>query len=528
MRNFGNLKKLGCVILTCLCFGIMGCAAISQNNGDNLNNNSAPTGSAAETLTEEQDDLSVTGKDGKDFFPATSTFAVTPTGTLIPTAAFTPAPTFNATPTPAPIPTQAALFTPTPTFTVNTTPAPIPTQAAPFTPTPTTNPIGTPTPTFTLTPTPDTVTITMVGDILLHDRIEADCLTESGTYDYTGIFKNTKEYISSFDIAIVNQEVIIGGRELGISGYPRFNADFTLADAIYDAGFDVVLHATNHMLDKGKTGILNSLNNWKRFPDIKVIGIYESEEEYENQILYIEKNGIKIAILNFSYGTNGQKIPGDAAYVAGPLLKNPKDADYEENLKKITALLDTARENSDFVIVCPHWGEQYSLKQGTYQKKWNRIFYEHGVDLVLGCHPHVIQPIVVVDSEITTNINKIIFDDMTKKTIPADEMLVYYSTGNFVNWTGDLGEGILNRMVGGMPEIRLKRNENGDVVIKDFGVTAIVSHVETGKQKVTVYKFNDYTEELAYANEIKNSAGCEFTLSFCEELLNTVWGNYWK
>ncbi len=353
-------------------------------------------------------------------------------------------------------------------------------------------------------------------------------MTDSGTYDYTGIFKNTKNYISSFDIAIVNQEVIIGGKELGISGYPKFNADFTLADAISDAGFDVVLHATNHMLDKGVTGILNSLNNWKRFPDINVIGIYETEEDYENQILYIKKNGIKIAILNFSYGTNGQKIPSDATYVAGPLLKNPNDTDYAECLAKITALLDTAHENADFVIVCPHWGEQYSLKQNTYQKKWNRIFYEHGVDLVLGCHPHVIQPIVAVDSEITTNINKISFDDMAEKTIPSDEMLVYYSIGNFVNWTGDYGEGILKRMVGGMPEITLTRNENGDVVIKDFCVTAIVSHVETGKQKVTVYKLSDYTEELAYANEIKNRAGCELTLEFCKELLNSVWGNYWK
>ncbi len=420
--------------------------------------------------------------------------------------------------------TEAAVKTPDPTDTA--------TPTATLSPTPTKTPVPTDTPTPSATPSPTPLpelTITMAGDILLHTGIENDCLQADGTYDYRSIFANTKDFISSFDVALVNQEVIIGGSELGVSGYPRFNAGYEMADALSDAGFDVVLHATNHALDKGKTGVINCLENWSRFPEIDVLGIYLTEEEAENQIVYIEKNGIRISILNFTYGTNGISVPSSAPWMVGPLLVNSPNAEGKENaVKMITDLIDRAAANSDFTIVCPHWGVEYSLTQNASQREWNRIFYDHGVDLVMGAHSHVIQPMVIVNNETTLNVLKLNFDPDQPRELSSDQMLVYYSLGNFVNWTEESGEKILKRMVGGMPEITLGLDDKGEVVIKDFNVRAVVTHVATGKNLVSVYKLEDYTDGMAGENEISARAGTELTLDYCRDLLNSVWGDLWR
>ena len=146
------------------------------------------------------------------------------------------------------------------------------------------------------------IRICMVGDILLHDRVEKYALQEDGTYRFDSIFAPVQEEIGEADLAIVNQEVIIGGEELGISGYPCFNAPFAVGDALVDAGFDVVCHGTNHALDKGKQGLLNCLEFWEReYPGIAVLGINETAEDREEIYIY-EQQGMKIAVLNYTLG----------------------------------------------------------------------------------------------------------------------------------------------------------------------------------------------------------------------------------
>ncbi|MBP5745235.1 MAG: CapA family protein, partial [Lachnospiraceae bacterium] len=128
------------------------------------------------------------------------------------------------------------------------------------------------------------VNIIMVGDILLHTPVEEAAKNdETGIYDFDFIFDNSKDKISSADIAIANEEVIIGGEELKVSGYPAFNAPYEIGDALYDAGFDVICHATNHALDKGKKGIINCLDYWRSaHPDMIVTGIYDNEADASN------------------------------------------------------------------------------------------------------------------------------------------------------------------------------------------------------------------------------------------------------
>ena len=345
------------------------------------------------------------------------------------------------------------------------------------------------------------ITIVMVGDILLHSPVEEAAKRDDGSYSFDFIFENLKKDISSADIAIVNQEVIIGGQELGVSGYPSFNAPYQIGDALVYAGFDVVCHGTNHALDKGKSGLLNCCKYWReQHPEITVVGINETEDAYNN-IDIVEEKGIRIAILNYTYGTNGIPQPKGMPHAVDMLDKDKVEKD-----------LKFAEENADFTIVCPHWGTEYNLGVDKSQKYWTEIFRKNGADLVLGTHSHVIEPIEMLEDVgigITNNHGD-------------GDMLVYYSLGNFVNWTSGKGKGVANRMVGGMADVTLGRNAKGEVVIKSHGVTPVVTHLQKGHEGVIVYPLTEYTDELGKNNEIvKQDPG--FSAQYCRELANKVW-----
>ena len=394
--------------------------------------------------------------------------------------------------------TEQNMVTITPIVTLTPTSKVIVTITATPTAIPTATPTVTPIPTPTPTPKPS-VTLSMVGDILLHTRILKYSLQEDDTYNFDAIFEHVEEQIETADIALVNQEVILGGTGLGVSGYPTFNAPYEVGDALVNAGFDVVLHGTNHALDKGKKGLLRCIDFWKEtYPQIGVVGIQESKEE-QDELYIIEVEGIRIAILNYTYGTNGISLPKDMPY-AVDLLKE----------EKVIADLKKAEEQADFTIVCPHWGTEYRLTPDSSQKKWAKIFLKYGADLVLGTHPHVIEPVEWLEDEETGN-----------------KMLVYYSLGNFVNWTSGKGAKVANRMVGGLANVTIELDEQGKAFIADYGVDAVVAHVESKINGITVYLLSEYTEELAKKNEIKKQDG-NFSLEYCVDLCNRVWGELWK
>ena len=349
---------------------------------------------------------------------------------------------------------------------------------------------------------PDTISVIMVGDILLHDGITAACRHEDGTYDFAQLFENTEEVIHSADIAIVNQEVILGGEELRITGYPTFNAPYEVADALENAGFDVVCHATNHALDRGKKGIINCLSNYREnHPALEVLGIYDNEEDSKN--VYIREVGnVKIAILNYTYGTNGIPMPEGMSYAVSLLDK-----------EKMAQDLSYAEENADFTIVCPHWGIEYQLKESRDQDALAEFMAENGADLIIGTHPHVIEPVKWVEAE------------------NGNRALCYYSLGNYINWTSGRGANVANRMVGGMAYVELSIPDDADEtdaalkdwnLICDFAALPLVSHVEHEKDKVTTYFLEDYTEDEAEQNAIREQDP-EFDLEYCYTLCGTVW-----
>ena len=343
---------------------------------------------------------------------------------------------------------------------------------------------------------PESMQIVMIGDMLMHERIVESGLQEDGTYNFDHLFTNVKDTIQAADFAIVNQETIMGGPSFGYTGYPSFNSPYELAHAEEEAGFDLLLLATNHTLDKSGKGVVNCMEYLdENLPELDYVGINHSQEEQDNDIYTYEANGIKVAVLNYTYGTNGIPLPEDKPYIV-----NLMDED------KIRADIQKAEEIADFTILCPHWGTEYNLETDSSQEKWVQIFLEEGVDLVLGAHPHVIEPIEWISDE------------------NGNQMLVYYSLGNFVNGTSSTGHCVTNRMVGGIADVTIERDEEtGEVKVAEYGAIPIVCHVGYGTD-YSVYYMEDYTEEMASENLIRLQDG-EFSKALCESIFDKVWDN---
>ncbi|NMB33569.1 MAG: CapA family protein [Clostridium sp.] len=341
------------------------------------------------------------------------------------------------------------------------------------------------------------ITLSMIGDILLHTKINESGRMEDGSLNYDHLFANVKEDIKKTDIAIVNQEVILGGEELGLSGYPCFNGAYEVADALVNAGINVVLHATNHTLDKGKRGVLNCMNYWKTtHPQVAVLGINDSREAQDSNIFIFEKNDIKVAILNYTYGTNGIPLPADMPYIVNLIDKN-----------KIEKDVNKAKELADFIIVTPHWGTEYMHIPSDSQRELAKYMAGLGVNLVIGAHPHVIQPVEWVKS-----------DD-------GNETLVYYSLGNFINSTNETGDKISDRMIGAMAKVSIGKNKGEKAWIKDYSAVPLVTHMRTGVGLITTYKFEDYSAKLAEKNEIVKQDS-NFSLKYCIDVWNDVFPKF--
>lgn len=338
------------------------------------------------------------------------------------------------------------------------------------------------------------VNIMAVGDILIHETARDSGIMADGTYNYDHFFRMITDELAWGDLNIVNEEVILGGRDLGLTCYPCFNGAFELGDSLVNVGFNVILHATNHTMDKGETGVNNCMEFWKKYPDTAVLGINETEEAAEEIYVY-EQNGIKIAILNYTYGTNGIPLPSDRPYLVNLLDE-----------EKVVRDLAKANELADFVIVCPHWGTEYVHKPVDSQKYWAEIFIENGADLIIGTHPHVVQPVEWVES---ANGNK---------------ALVYWSLGNFVS-----NQDLSRTMLEAMAKVVITNDKDGNVYIKDYEVQPLVNHYVRGSGVMCAYKIEDYSEELAAQNRIHTwPDGSIFSYKYCKELAKEVFGDLYE
>ncbi len=314
---------------------------------------------------------------------------------------------------------------------------------------------------------PKEVSLVMVGDNLLHMSLVRNAEQAEGTMNFDSLYEELLPYFHNADLSVIVQETVLGGKELGYSGYPLFNSPQEVGNSIVKAGFDIVLHSTNHTLDKGAKGVENTLEFWKNYPDVTVLGINESFEK-QNTVTYLEKNGIKFALFNYTDSTNGIPRPSGKEY-----LVNTVD---EEKIKNDLAI---AEENAEFTIVFMHWGTEYSLSENQSQQNLATMMCEYGADLIMGSHPHVLEPVKWIESE---NGNK---------------ALVYYSLGNYVS-----RQKKVNNLLGGLATVKICRENTDNVYIKESSLMPIVTHYNVNSRGFRVYPLKDYTDELASSHGV--------------------------
>lgn len=339
-----------------------------------------------------------------------------------------------------------------------------------------------------------------VGDNLIHDTIykEADKFAgdmNDGKYDFTPMYENLKADIEKADLAFINQETILGGDNLGMSGYPTFNSPADIANNLETTGFDLINTATNHCLDKWFEGIENSSALWKSKTNMIAAGTYTSQEDRDT-IRTIERNGITFSFLAYTYGTNGIEPPNDYSV-----------AYFDEN--KIRNDVAKAKEVSDVVIVSAHWGDENKNMVSDYQRSYAQLFADLEVDVVIGTHPHVIQGV-----ETYTGAN-------------GNQMPVVYSLGNFISGMLDM-----NNMLSGMISFDFVKADGSDkIVIENMKWIPLVTHytgdannIIESRENYKVYKLSEYTDELASKHGLNGVDYQTITKQFFIDKTNEVIG----
>ena len=284
----------------------------------------------------------------------------------------------------------------------------------------------------------------MVGDNLIHSSIYKDASDGAGGYDFTKMYSIVKPLIKNYDIAYYNQETVLGGKELGVSDYPTFNSPQEVGDAMIDAGFNLVSLASNHTMDSGEKAVLASRSYWDTKTDVLAVGSYASLE-YMDRVRIVEKNHITYTMLNYTYGTNGISVPSGKEYLVNvwptDLEVNDinKDSQYQSYKEQVKKDIEAVRDKVDVLMVAMHWGVEYTDVPTEYEKDMASFLANLGVDIIIGAHPHVIQPV--------TWINK---------------TLVIYSLGNFIS--AQYQDSDYNKMVGLMSSLEIEKKVKGEDV----------------------------------------------------------------
>lgn len=341
---------------------------------------------------------------------------------------------------------------------------------------------------------PTSAKLVAVGDNLMHRSCTLSAKNADGTYDFTKHFANMADIFKAADLAVISQDTVLGGIELGATSTETgiFNTAVELADGMADAGINVVLAANNHIMDEGSAGLNTMMSYFStKYPNITLLGVNNSREAKDEPV-YVETNNIKIAMINYSYGSNQT-----ADLNASPYLLNQYDEDW------LSDILKQAREEADFIIAFPFWGEQNSMDYTQEQERQAQFLADNGVDLIIGSYPHVVEPVKWITAE------------------NGDRTLVYYSLGNFQSI-----QNTVENMLGGQANITISKEEDG-THISDYSLDFVVTHYEQRESSeyydiVTTYPLADYTSDLAARHGMSVSGNEEFDLASLQGLSSQI------
>ena len=323
------------------------------------------------------------------------------------------------------------------------------------------------------------ISLFAVGDTLIHDAVYYDAKTnEIGSdgypiYDFKPMFSEIEPLAKSHDLAFYNQETIIGGKNLGLSNYPRFNSPDEIGLNMLEIGFNIVNLATNHVMDKDLEGLEYSTKFWEqqeKEKNIYTTGSYTTQEKHDN-IKIAEKNGITYAVLGYTYGTNGLPIPEGYEYMVN-LWTVYGDENYQNYKQQVKKDIQSVRDKVDVLIVSMHWGNEYVYEPSWYQEDAAKFLSEQGVDIIIVTHPHVIEPVEYIGNT-----------------------LVIYSLGNFVSAQEDE-----DTRVGMMVSLDINKHVEGDT--KTITINNIKADLtwtyHQGYRKFKVIPFYNLNDDLLY------------------------------
>ena len=335
-----------------------------------------------------------------------------------------------------------------------------------------------------------TTSVITAGDNLIHSSLynEAHRNANYDGYDFSPMYELLKPIVSNYDIEYYNQETILGGSEIGLSDYPTFNSPPQLAKDIQDLGIDVLTTSNNHSMDSGYNGLINTIDTLDNL-GISHTGTFKSEED-KNKILIKDVNGVKIAFLSYTYGTNGISIPKGKEYCINLINKD-----------LIKKQLESAKaQNPDVICVSMHWGIEYKLQPNTEQKDLADYLFENGADIILGSHPHVLEP---MEKRTVT------LSDGTKK-----DGFVIYSLGNFISAQKDKytkDSIILN--------LKITKHSQGNITIDSYDYTPIYMQ-DNGANATNRYELVDLEKKIKdYENGDKSITATAYK-TYVAELKN--------
>lgn len=270
------------------------------------------------------------------------------------------------------------------------------------------------------------ITVAAIGDMLIHEPVYRDAQTEGG-YDFTPMLQQVKQYLQAPTVTIANQETMIGGEALGLSTYPQFNSPFEVGDALKAVGVDAVTLANNHTLDRGEEAIRRAIEHWETI-DMMYTGAYKDEEDQKHIRVQETEEGISLAYLSYTYGTNGIPTPVGQDYLVNRIDR-----------EKIAEDMAVAKEKADAVIVSLHFGTENERMPNEEQKELAQYIADLGADVIIGHHPHVLQPV----------------EWLTGKN--GKQTLVAYSLGNFLSSQQEYYQ-----RIGGMLQFSIRKTSQGD------------------------------------------------------------------
>jgi poly-gamma-glutamate synthesis protein (capsule biosynthesis protein) len=343
-----------------------------------------------------------------------------------------------------------------------------------------------------------TVTFLAAGDNLIHDLIYMAARTDGG-YDFDPAYSRIKAIVEKADIAMVNQETVLGGTALGLSSYPAFNSPQETGIALANAGFDVVNHASNHTMDRGEKAVTATMDFWDEFnkdreEKVLYLGIFRSKEERETKKPIITKKGVRFGFLSYTYGLNGFALPAGKDWFVGMI-----------DTKVMAREIDALRPDCDVLVVSMHWGTEFRHIASEAQKELAAFLAEHSVDLVIGHHPHVTQSCEVLPRP-------------DGKTLTC-----YYSLGDLLSHTqtGSSPDTMLGAMAWITVTKRILGTES-EISVTSAEVIPTVCHYGKGRRpSFAVYPLWDYTEELAAEHYTSEKISLEYLYKVSREVFGT-------